>query len=150
MSGAANRLAGAHEAPLLAALHAASFPADFWDEPVFAKLLSETHCFALVISPDENPQGFILLRVAAGEAELLTLAVTPHFRKRGLAKALLQEGIAACGGRGASEIFLEVAEDNTAARALYALAGFAEVGRRLRYYGRPTGTADALILKRPL
>ena len=49
-------------------------------------------------------------------------------------------------------MFLEVAEDNRAARALYAAAGFASVGRRPAYYARP-GAADAvaaLILRRDL
>ena len=148
MSESAIRKAGQSEAILLAALHASSFPSDFWDEASFARLLADPACFALLAG---NPaKGFILLRIAASEGEILALAVSPAHRKQGLARALLAEALDACRTRGAAEVFLEVADDNLPARALYALSGFAEVGRRLRYYGRPSGAADALILRRKL
>lgn len=148
MSALLIREAAPSEAPLLAALHAKAFPADFWDEISFARLLAEPACFALVVG--EPAKGFVLLRLAGGEAEILTLAVSPAHRKQGLAGALLAKAFALCRERGAADIVLEVADDNRPARALYAQAGFAEAGRRLRYYGRPSGTADALILRRKL
>lgn len=98
----------------------------------------------------EAPGGFALFALAADEAEVLTLAVAPGARRRGLGAALLAAAAAAAAARGARSIHLEVAEDNAAARALYARAGFAETGRRRGYYARPGGRTDALRLRRAL
>ena len=95
----------------------------------------------------EDPDGFILLRAVADEAEILTLAVRPAARRRGLGARLVQEGVVAAAARGATRLFLEAAQDNIAALALYARAGFAEAGRRPGYYARPDGgRQDALLL----
>ncbi|RAI57221.1 ribosomal-protein-alanine acetyltransferase [Roseicella frigidaeris] len=91
--------------------------------------------------------GFVLARAAGGEAEILTLAVRPPARRRGLGGALLAGALAGAVARGAAAMFLEVAAGNAAARALYAGQGFVEVGRRRRYY--PDGS-DALVLRRVL
>lgn len=91
-------------------------------------------------------QGFAIARVLAGEAELLTLAVDPEARRTGVAHGLLVELSGAVAQAGAEVMFLEVAADNLAARALYAKLEFVEVGLRTAYYA---GT-DALILRREL
>ncbi len=91
--------------------------------------------------------GMILARVAADEAEVLTLAVDPAVRRHGLGRALLGQALATARQRGASAIFLEVASGNSAARALYAGAGFVTVGHRRGYY---QGGGDALVLRQPL
>jgi [ribosomal protein S18]-alanine N-acetyltransferase len=91
--------------------------------------------------------GLVLARAIAGEAEVLTLAVLPAARRRGLGLALMTGAIDRAAAAGATAMLLEVAADNTAAQGLYALLGFAEVGRRRRYYadGR-----DALVMRRAL
>jgi ribosomal-protein-alanine N-acetyltransferase len=89
--------------------------------------------------------GFILVREAAGEAEILTLAVAPRARRQGLGRALVDAAIARLGP---AELFLEVAADNHAAIALYQQAGFAQAGVRRGYYARSNGAEDGLILKR--
>ena len=95
----------------------------------------------------EAPDGFILLRVVADEAEILTLAVRPAARRRGVGARLVQEGGRLVAVRGATRLFLEVAADNDAALSLYRRAGFADAGRRPAYYARPEGARqDALIL----
>jgi [ribosomal protein S18]-alanine N-acetyltransferase len=91
--------------------------------------------------------GFVLARAAAGEAEILTLAVVPAARRQGVGSALLAGAMAAACARGAAEMFLEVAASNAAAHALYAGLGFTEVGRRPRYYA---DGADAFVLRRTL
>jgi [ribosomal protein S18]-alanine N-acetyltransferase len=82
--------------------------------------------------------------VAAGEAEVLTVAVRPAARRAGLGRSLMRALVAEAAGRGAAELFLEVSETNAAARALYAGLGAAQAGRRPRYY--PDGS-DALVLR---
>ena len=120
----------------LAALHAACFP-DAWDAKAIANLLAAPGAFAFA-----TDDGFVLARVAASEAEILTLAVAPPARGRGLGRALLQAAINKARTM-AEHMFLEVGADNPAALALYAALGFAKVGHRKGYYqGR-----DALVLR---
>lgn len=125
----------------LAALHAAAFPSP-WDATAFEALLDQPGVFVI-----EQAEGFILLRAVADEAEILTLAVHPTGRRQGRGARLVREGAAAAAARGVTRLFLEVADDNTAARALYDRSGFSEAGRRPGYYARPDGDRrDALIM----
>lgn len=125
----------------LADLHAGAFSAP-WDATAFETLLGQSGVFAI-----EAPEGFILIRAVADEAEILTLAVDPAARRRGVGARLVQEGAVSAAALGAVRLFLEVADDNAAALALYARAGFTEAGRRTGYYARPDGgRQDALIL----
>jgi ribosomal-protein-alanine N-acetyltransferase len=126
----------------LAAIHASCFP-DAWDARALSELLAMPGTFA--VSSDD---GFILARAAAGEAEILTLAVSPAARRHGLGRALVSEAASHAQQLGATALFLEVAVSNIAARALYIGLGFAEAGRRKGYYARPgAAPEDALILR---
>jgi len=127
----------------LAALHARCFTAPPpWSAAAFAGTLDQPG--AVLIA---RPAAFLLGRIAAGEAEVLTLAVAPECRRQGLGAALLAEFLYTAAHRGAERAFLEVAEDNAAARALYARAGFRPVGRRRGYAEGPDGARiDALVL----
>ncbi len=131
----------------LARLHAAAF-ADSrpWSAGEFAALLAAPETVLA-----HRPEGFALGRVIGGEAELLTLAVAPEARRKGLGRALLGEFEALARGRGAGRAFLEVAEDNAPARALYRAAGWRESARRPGYYRRRGGgKCDALLLETDL
>lgn len=132
----------------LATLHARAFSMPRpWSEAEFAALLSDPLVFLLV----EGDAGFLLGRAVAGEAELLTLAVAPEARRLGLGRKLVGRFIYQARLRGADSAFLEVAEDNIAARALYRVSGFADAGRRRGYYQTSDGRAvDALVLVRAL
>lgn len=137
----------AESAALLSSLHAACFP-EPWSALEFAKLLQTPGAFALVVGGAEAPCGLLVGWIAADEAEILTLAVTPDARRRGLARDLVQAAVAEAGRRGARALFLEVAADNTAAKALYAALAFREAGRRRNYYNARSGqAADALVLR---
>lgn len=131
----------------MAALHALCFTTPKpWSAAEFAGLLGDPLCFALV-----EAEGFLLGRAVAGEAELLTLAVAPQARRRGIGARLVTRFLYQARLRGAEDVFLEVAESNAAAIALYSGMGFAEAGRRRGYYRAADGRAtDALILKRLL
>ncbi|PKP68690.1 MAG: ribosomal-protein-alanine acetyltransferase [Alphaproteobacteria bacterium HGW-Alphaproteobacteria-4] len=129
----------------LAMLHAACFTSPRpWSAAEFAGLMALPGVFLL-----GDSRGFVLGRAVAGEAELLTLAVTPALRRQGLGRALLAGFEAAAQAAGAEAAFLEVAAANAPARALYAGAGWREAGRRRGYYRLPGGSADdALVLTR--
>ena len=125
---------------VLAALHATCFP-DPWNAAAISALLVTPGTLAYA-----HDDGFVLARVAGEEAEILTLAVAPPARGRGLGRALLQATISKARQMGAKACFLEVGADNPAALALYAGLGFTKVGARKAYYnGR-----DALVLRLPL
>jgi ribosomal-protein-alanine N-acetyltransferase len=86
----------------------------------------------------------------AGEAELLTIAVDPAHRRQGLGRTLVEAFLAEARQRGAETAFLEVAEDNTAARTLYTAAGFTQTGRRKGYYRGAGRVVDAILMGRTL
>ena len=143
--------AGAEMAAALAEVHAASFTAA-WSAADVAELLASPGGYALAALDDSGTvQGFILARAIAGEAEILTLAVRPAARRRGIALALVESAARLGASHGAEGLFLEVAADNVAAIGLYTSAGFSQVGRRRGYYANPSGPAiDALIMRRDL
>ena len=132
----------------LAALHGRCFRVPRpWTVAEFAGFMADPLAFVLI----EGDAGFILGRAVAGEAELLTLAVAPEARRRGLGRKLVARFLYQARLRGAEQAFLEVAAGNAAARALYARCGFAESGRRRGYYRGPDGVAvDAIVMVRGL
>lgn len=123
------------------AIHATAFSArDAWSRDVFSLQLTMPGIVAMLYPP----KGVIVARVAADEAEILTLAVIPGARRTGVATALLGAAAHQVATMGARAFFLEVSVRNDAARALYARAGFMEKGRRVQYY---SDTSDALVLR---
>jgi ribosomal-protein-alanine N-acetyltransferase len=131
-------------AGVMAEIHKTAFPpTDAWSRDVMLLQLGMPTIFGLVYSHT----GMILGRVAADEAEILTLAVDPGERRRGVGSALLSAAMAHAASLGAVFMFLEVAVTNDAARALYAGHGFTQAGLRRNYY---TDGTDALILRSTL
>ena len=125
----------------LAELHRQSFDSP-WDEAAFEDLLLQQGVVGI-----RHPDGFILARVILDEAEILTLAVNPVARRSGLGLRLVEAAAQFASRIQALRLFLEVAEDNAAARALYAKAGFTPEGRRKAYYARSGSLpVDALLL----
>jgi ribosomal-protein-alanine N-acetyltransferase len=122
----------------LARIHSASF-SETWSETTLRDMLKMSGTSAFW-----TPDGFVMVRVAADEAEILTLAVAPDARGKGLGAALVSAASAHAHRSGAHAMFLEVKASNTQARALYRRFGFREAGRRRAYYG---GREDALILR---
>ncbi|MBE0452686.1 GNAT family N-acetyltransferase [Roseovarius autotrophicus] len=125
-----------------ATAHARAFAEEgrAWSADEFTALLASPLNF---VTGDAH--GFALGRVIADEAELLTLATDPDCRRQGRARACLSAFAAEARARGAVTAFLEVAEDNTAALALYKGAGFTEIARRAGYY--PGGRAAVVMRK---
>ena len=125
---------------VMATIHASAFPApDAWSQDVFSLQLALPNVFGLL-----HPSGgLILVRVAADESEILTLAVNPAVRREGIGSALLREATIQAAAMGARSVFLEVSVANIAGRRLYAAAGFVQAGKRPRYY---SDNSDALVL----
>ena len=99
-------------------------------------------------SEPANALGVILCRVVAGEMEVLTVGVAPAARRTGVARALMTAALGAARQAGAEACFLEVADDNESAVALYAGLGFRRAGLRRAYYDRGQGArADALVMR---
>ena len=143
------RIADHGDALALAKVHAEAFDPS-WPPEAFTELLGSPGVFALAAA-EGDLAALILMRAAAGEAEVLTLAVAPAHHRKGVGLALLIAGLELAEGMGAEAAFLEVAADNAAALGLYRKAGFDAVGRRVAYYRRASGPdADALVLRRAL
>lgn len=134
------------DAAAIAAIHAASFKRG-WGEEEISQLLIDRMVVAHGAKIGGTLVGFILSRIAADEAEILSVAITPTRRGRGFARPLLDLHLRRLVGLGAQAVFLEVDEHNAAAYRLYQRAGFYEVGRRQGYY---EGGAVALVLRRDL
>ncbi len=129
----------------MAEIHAAAFAetGDPWPEAELAAMLARPLIHPVVLDDD----GFALLQILPPEAEILTLAVDPRAQGRGRGAALLARAIALARNAGAEVMFLEVAADNSRARALYARAGFGQSGLRRGYYARADAPfVDALTL----
>jgi ribosomal-protein-alanine N-acetyltransferase len=125
----------------LADLHARAF-ARGWDVSAMKSLLDGQGVFALVAEGDDL-DGFVMVRVAADETEVLSIAIGPNARRRGLASGLLEQACHRVASMGSVRIFLEVAAANLPARNLYGKYGFREVGLRKAYY---EDGDDALVL----
>ena len=130
----------------LADLHALCFD-EAWSRDAVAGVLGGLGAFGLIARADGRAAGFALGRTVSDECELLAMGVSPTQRRRGLGRTLLARVLARAADAAAA-VFLEVAEDNGAARALYHAAGFTEVGRRKGYDRRRGGPAlTALVLR---
>jgi ribosomal-protein-alanine N-acetyltransferase len=138
--------ARAHDAAAISAVHAASFQRG-WSEDEFHRLLADRSIVAHRATSGRTLTGFILSRLTAGEAEILSVAIAPAWRGRGLSRPLLELHLRRLAGLGARTVFLEVDKHNAPAGKLYRRAGFYEVGQRQGYYG---GKAAALVLRRDL
>jgi ribosomal-protein-alanine N-acetyltransferase len=135
-----------NDAAAISALHTASFQRGWGDDEVY-RLLIEKTVVAHRAMTGKTLIGFILSRMAAGEGEILSIAIAKRQRGRGFARPLLDLHLRRLAGLGTRAVFLEVDENNVPARALYRRAGFRDVGRRRSYY---QSGASALVLRRDL
>jgi len=128
----------------LAAAHRQCFPAkEAWSEEVFATQINLPGVFGLIA----EGQGFILARVAADEAEILTICVVPKQRRLGIGRKLLQGAEHLAADWGAESLFLEVSNHNHSAFDLYKSGGYERVGVRKRYYA---DGSDGVILRKSI
>lgn len=141
------------QAVAMARLHGTGGFSRGWDPNECAALLIDRTIVAdgILAGPDDPLHGFIVSRLAGDEAEVLSIVVAPDCRGRGHGATLLQINTDRLMRLGVARVFLEVAAGNRAAIALYARAGFTQVGRREGYYPMADGSkAAALVMRRDL
>ena len=140
------------EADRLAEIHGGAFTRT-WSEDDFAALLADAAVFAIVVRRQSffgvrRLAGFVLVRVAADEAEILTIAVRPENRGRGFGRLLMEEALRRLYRERVAACFLEVDRGNQAAVSLYRSLGFVVAGERKRYYPDPrSGDGAALVMR---
>lgn len=132
------------DATAIAALHGVSFRRG-WSEDEILRLLLERNVVTERMTAGGKLIGFMMSRLAAGEAEILSVAIAPAWRGRGLSRQLLDLHLRRLAGLGIRAVYLEVGEDNAPACRLYRRTGFKEVARRHGYYD---DGATALVLRR--
>lgn len=103
---------------------------------------------AFVAESRDTAIGYVMARISGEEGEILNLAVLPRYRRRGIARCLLEEAVGAVVEAGVREAYLEVRQSNAEALALYQAFGFRPVGLRPDYYRNPL--EDALVLRAPI
>lgn len=143
--------AGPEHTYLLSAMHKECFSAG-WSVETFEDLMVSPGVFGLLAVEYGVPIGLVIGRVAADEAEILTIGVLPDHRRTGTGRTLARALISKVATLGANRIFLEVAETNRAALCLYRDCGFSQTGKRRGYYAAPPGSAktsrvDAIIMQ---
>lgn len=129
----------------MAATYALCFPGSrAWTVAEFQQFQNDPKAISL-----GEDKAFIILNNVLDEAEIITLAVHPDQRRKGMAMTLLADAERALRAKGITRLFLEVAEDNQAALALYQKTQFQTIGRRKGYYVRSAGhKVDAILLEK--
>ncbi len=135
----------------LSRIHAQSFFRG-WPSEEFTRFLDDK-ATPIYIACDAKRRiaGFAVIRSVLDESELLSIAVDPKWRGKGLGRALMQAVFADLMLSPARRMFLEVDEQNMPAIRLYEKLGFARISTRKGYYPRPDGSAaTALVMARDL
>ncbi|WP_310618391.1 GNAT family N-acetyltransferase [Flexibacterium corallicola] len=137
--------------PELARIHAQSFSIGWGTSELRALYAQKNTFFFVARSADTarspEPLGFLIVRSAAGEAEVLTIGVSPNARGNGIGRKLMEAGMFHLYSERNSELFLEVDEANKPAVALYKNLGFVKVGERKGYYSSSQGFGTALVMR---
>ena len=136
----------ASAAEVAAALHEASGLPEVWDARSVAQLLCTPGIEGRFAICGDEPVGLVIWRIAADEAEILTIGVLPEWRRHAIGRALLETAIDMVRAQGVTRLFLEVAVDNEPAIGLYHALGFEQAGRRRSYYRTASGSTDAAVL----
>jgi ribosomal-protein-alanine N-acetyltransferase len=122
-----------------------------WGDGEFHSLLSQSTVFgysARITSGAAGLGGFVLAREAAGEAEILTVAVADKYPRLGLGWRLMLAALREIRARGGETVFLEVDEGNAAAIGLYGKLGFNQVAQRKGYYNEGPGKKSTALVMR--
>lgn len=138
------------EADTLTEIHKKCFPR-YWNRQAFTDFFAVQGTFAFLVEKENEQVAMMVYRVSFEQVDILTLAVLPAWRKRGIAKILVEKMLENCQALGAKKIFLEVEVGNDPAIKLYENSGFKHIGRRKLYYQQLDGSlTDALVMSKKL
>lgn len=124
----------------LSNLHKKCFPNKPWSADDFRDL-KKSGCEIIM-----SQNGFVVYRIAADEAEIITIGVNPEMRRNGIASAMIGIIEKNIKNQGVKKIFLEVASTNEPAQKLYENFGYKTVGLRPKYYDG----VDAILMSKDL
>lgn len=119
---------------------------DPWSERSIASEITNPLSTWIVALEDDRVVGYVGAQSVPPEADMMNLAVSPDYRRKGIAQSLICALIEKLRGEGICSLTLEVRASNQPAITLYEKLGFAVAGRRPRYYSNPR--EDALILRK--
>jgi len=145
------RAATSEDLDAIMALESKTFASDAWSRESMAAELESPHTvYVVALDGTGAVIGYAGLLAPSGahDADIQTIAVAEHARRRGLGRSLMTQLMDAARGRGASTVFLEVRADNASAQHLYRSLGFEEIGVRARYY--QPDDVDAIVMRAPL
>ena len=138
------------QADILTKIHEQCFPR-YWNRQVFTDFFSVKDTLALLVEEENQPIAMMVYRVTFEQADVLTVAVLPVWRRRGIARKLVEGMIEKCQQLGVKKIFLEVEVGNDSAIKLYENMGFTHISRRKLYYQQLDGSlTDALVMMKKL
>lgn len=143
------RLTLSDDSEVLAALHAECFTPG-WQAVDFDGYLSRETDDVIGLYIKDRIAGLSVLRTVVDQSDILTVCIGKKYRQKGAGRVLLDASETAILARGADIVFLDVAEDNPAAIALYRNAGYVQHGRRSGYYRRPDARIGALLFQKKL
>ena len=135
----------ADHVPQVALLEQVCFSAPWSENAVAGELTNPLSCWFVAVEGDKVC-GYVGSQAVLGEADMMNIAVDPTYRRQGIAKQLVEQLILELKKTGNYQLTLEVRASNTPAISLYEELGFSQVGRRPKYYAKPT--EDALILRK--
>lgn len=140
------RTVAASESDILTRIHAEAF-ANYWNPSDFNDFFAVGGTHALLAEIDHEPAGLVVVRVSGTQADIITIAIRPPFRRQGIARALMEQAIEIAKELGATDMFLDVEDGNTPALGLYESLGFSHLSRRKLYYRQKNGSyTDALVM----
>lgn len=140
---------------MLSAIHEECFP-NYWDSRAFTNFFGIEHTRALLVETQMDdrqwiPVAMMVYRAVHEQADIITIAVRPAWRRRHLARKLMARAFAHAKKLGAKAMFLDVEENNAPALLLYGKLGFRQINRRKDYYKQKDGSyTDALVMTCPL
>lgn len=141
------RPAGPRDLAAVESIERASF-ADPWSrDALYGELLADALRLPLAAELDGRVCGFLMAWRVVDQLHVLNVAAAPDARRRGVGTALLREAARRALADGLLELTLEVRASNRGARDFYLRHGFAETGRRPRYYA--DNGEDAVIMTAP-
>lgn len=121
---------------------------DPWSEKSIASEVNNPLSYWLVAEVDGVIAGYVGSQAVLDAADMMNLAVSPDHRRQGVGQALVNALVTHLQKNKVIALLLEVRVSNAPAIALYESLGFAQVGRRPKYYHNPR--EDALILRKEL